>query len=48
MPTHNMRFGVMAAVTRENGSANLQVTASQEVQWKRWTARVDSETRFEK
>ena len=31
---HNERFGVMAAVTRRKCSANLQLSAPQEVQWK--------------
>jgi len=32
--TANERFGVMAAVARRNGSANLKVCTPQEVQWK--------------
>ncbi|MCL2132543.1 MAG: hypothetical protein FWH36_08885 [Lentimicrobiaceae bacterium] len=32
--THNGRFGVMAAVTRRNGSANLKVCTPQAVQCK--------------
>ena len=31
---YNERFGVMAAVARRKCSANLQVSALQEVQWK--------------
>ena len=31
---YNERFGVMAAVARRNGSANLKVCTPQEVQWK--------------
>ena len=34
MPAANERFGVMAAVARRKGSANLQLSAPQEVQWK--------------
>ena len=34
MPAYNERFGVMAAEARRNGSANLQLPAPQEVQWK--------------
>jgi len=34
MPAYNERFGVMAAVARRNGSANLKVCTPQEVQWK--------------
>jgi len=34
MPAPNERFGVMAAVARRKCSANLQLTAPQEVQWK--------------
>ena len=33
-PAVNERFGVMAAVARRKCSANLQVSAPQEVQWK--------------
>ena len=33
-PAANERFGVMAAVARRNGSANLKVCTPQEVQWK--------------
>ena len=33
-PAGNERFGVMAAVARRNGSANLKVCTPQEVQWK--------------
>jgi len=33
-PAVNERFGVMAAVARRNGSANLKVCTPQEVQWK--------------
>ena len=32
--TANERFGVMAAVARRKCSANLQLSAPQEVQWK--------------
>ena len=34
MPAHNERFGVMAAEARRKRSANLQLPAPQEVQWK--------------
>ena len=33
-PAANERFGVIAAVARRNGSANLKVCTPQEVQWK--------------
>jgi len=33
-PADNERFGVMAAVARRKCSANLQLPAPQEVQWK--------------
>ena len=34
MPAANERFGVMAAVARRKCSANLRLSAPQEVQWK--------------
>jgi len=34
MAAPNGRFGVMEAVTRRNGSANLKLCTPQEVQWK--------------
>ena len=33
MPSHNGRFGVMAAVSRINGSANLKHCTPQQQQW---------------